>query len=654
MEDESLKEKIRQILIGRPRDIKDPRLLHKLALIPLLAWVGLGADGLSSAAYGPEEAFRALGRHTYLAVFLALATALTVVIISSSYSKIIEHFPSGGGGYVVASYTLGPRLGVVSGSALLVDYVLTITVSIAACGDAVFSFLPGSWHSFKLEFELAVIVLLVLLNLRGVKESVTFLAPIFMVFITTHAFMILYGVFSHTSGFAPLFHRVKGDLERDLGLIGLGGMLLIFARAFSLGGGTYTGIEAVSNGLQILREPRVKNGKRTMAYLASSLAFTAGGILVCYLLLGVGPVEGKTLNAVLAGALFNRWSFGYWLALVTIFSEGSLLLVGAQAGFVDGPRVMANMAVDYWFPRRFASLSDRFTIQNGILLMGTAAAALLLYSRGRIETLVVMYSINVFLTFSLSQLGMTRYFSRKDRPEARRVRSLALHAVSFILCVTILAVTSVEKFALGGWLTLVITAAVVGLCFLTRAHYDKVRGGVRELDELLLNIPTRGEKNVAEVDKQARTAVQLVNGYNGFGVHTFLSVLRAFPGVYRNFLFVSVAEVDIGALKDSNAIASLTETTKAALSKYVDLARRLGFAADYRFEIGTDIVETATDLIESVSREFPSITVFAGRAVFPQPSLIHKVLHNETAFAIQHNLQWRGITTVVLPIRIRV
>src|SRR5690348_3716750 len=145
-----MKSRLKELLVGAPRDPLDPRTHHKLSLIALLAWVGLGADGLSSSAYGPDEAFRALGDHTGLAVFLALGTALTVFIISYGYSRIIEQFPSGGGGYVVASKILGPRAGVASGAALLVDYVLTITISIASGADAIWSFLPPSWQGYKL------------------------------------------------------------------------------------------------------------------------------------------------------------------------------------------------------------------------------------------------------------------------------------------------------------------------------------------------------------------------------------------------------------------------------------------------------------------------------------------------------------------------
>jgi amino acid transporter len=645
--------RIKQAVIGRPRDIKDPSLFHKLALIPILAWIGLGADGLSSAAYGPEEAFKVLGPHTYLALGLAVATALTVFIISYAYSRIIEYFPSGGGGYIVATHTLGERAGVLSGSALLVDYMLTITVSIVSCGDAIFSFFPAAAEPFKVPFEVLAILFMVVINLRGIKESVTTLAPIFVVFILTHVLMIGYGVLHHIPQIGAVAGRIGADYRSGLATLGLGGMALLFLRAFSLGGGTYTGIEAVSNGLQILREPRVQNGKRTMIYMSTSLALTAGGILVCYLLLGVRPVAGKTLNAVLAGEVFGGWSFGGALALVTIFAEGAILLVAAQAGFVDGPRVMANMAVDYWFPHRFASLSDRLTMQNGVLMMGAAAVALLIYSRGRISTLVVMYSINVFLTFSLSELGMSRFFIRNRRTEPHWKKHLPVHLTGLSLCLTILVITTLEKFTHGGWLTLVITSIVILLCYLIKGHYNRVRKGVRELDDMLTAvIAHKGAYNADPTDPKAMTAIQLVNGYSGFGVHTFLSIIRGFPGLYKNFVFVSVAEVDAGAFKESEPVSKLTTAAKADLKKYVDLARRLGFPAESRLDMGIDVVATASSVCEAVAKEFPKSTVFAGQTVFRRPGLVNRILHNETAFAVQQELRWKGITTVILPIRI--
>src|SRR5262249_29920835 len=225
--------------------------------------------------------------------------------------------------------------------------------------------------------------------------------------------------------------------------LGIGSLLLLFVHAFSLGGGTYTGIEAVSNGLPIMREPRVPTAQRTMTYMAISLAFTATGLLLCYLLWQLAPMEGKTLNAVLAERFAQSLPFGGVFVLLTLASEGALLVVAAQAGFLDGPRVLANMAVDSWLPRRFSALSDRLTTQNGIMLMGGAALLALLYTHGDVRTIVVMYSINVFLTFSLSMLGMaiSWLFSRGGRPHRRR--RAALFSFGFVLCAAILSITVV-------------------------------------------------------------------------------------------------------------------------------------------------------------------------------------------------------------------
>lgn len=649
----SLPRRIMRTIFGAPRYLNDPHLFHKMALVPVLAWVGLGADGLSSSAYGPEEAFKALGEHTYLAVFLGLATALTVFVISYAYSRIIEHFPHGGGGYIVATHMLGEKAGVVSGSALLVDYVMTITISIASCCDAVFSYIPAEYHPYKIAVAAALTIALIILNIRGVKESITILAPIFMTFVVSHVVMLVYGVVTHSDRIAPMSAHIGSSISHDLNSIGVLGILLIFVRAYSLGGGTYTGIEAVSNGLQIMREPRVQTGKRTMLYMAASLAFTAGTLFLCYSLAGVTPVAGKTLNAVLADSLFADWPMGSVVSFITIFSEGALLLVAAQAGFVDGPRVMANMAIDSWFPHRFAALSVRLTMRNGILLMGIAAIALLFYTRGAVATLVVMYSINVFITFSLSQLGMSRFFIQRRKEDPQWFRHLSVHLAGLLLCVTILIITTFEKFAEGGWLTLVITSVVIALCYLIKGHYQRVRRGMQDLDATLLDVPVTAHGEPPAIDRTAPTAIQLVSGYSGFGVHTMFSIMTTFPKTYRNIIFVSVAQIDSGSFKGTQELEALEESVRSNLDKYVLMAHKLGFAADYRTALATDVVEEAVELCKRTSEEFPRSTVFTGQITFRLEKFYHRLLHNETAFAIQRRLQWDGLTTVILPIRVR-
>ena len=650
----SLPRKILRKITGPPRDPNEPSIFYKLSLIPLLAWIGLGADGLSSSSYGPEEAFRSLGSHTYIALFVGIATALTVCIISFAYSRIIEHFPYGGGGYLVATHTIGEGAGVISGSALLVDYVLTIAVSLASCGDALFSFLPIQYHVFKLAFVIMLIILLILLNLRGVKESITVLTPIFIIFIITHLLLLGYGITTHISGFNDMAQDFHRNMAQDVQSIGIIGILAIFLRAFSLGGGTYTGLEAVSNGMQIMREPRVETGKRTMLYMAVSLSIMAGGLLVCYLLFDIKPIAGRTLNAILADEVFKVWPLGGLIALITILSEGALLFDAAQAGFIAGPRVMANMAIDQWFPRRFASLSERLSMQNGVLLMGGAAILLLLYTHGSVSALVIMYSINVFLTFSLAQLGMINFFYRKRETDTAWKRNISVHMIAFILCITILTVTLFVKFAEGGWMTLLITSSLIGLCYLIRSHYRKVRKGIRSLDDILMGLPVSTEMNTDPLDPKEMTAILLVGGYSGFGLHTFLSIFKNFPGVYKNFIFVSIGEIDSGSFKGIAEVDGLHNSVENNLKKYVELVRKLDFPADYRMDIGTDVVEKATNLCENIVKEFPKSTVFAGQLTFRIEHPFQRILHNETAFAIQRRLQWSGIAMMILPIRVMI
>jgi amino acid transporter len=658
LQEEKLTDRVKRAILGAPRDVADTSHLHKMSLIAFLAWVGLGADGLSSSAYGPEEAFLALGEQTYLAVALAVATALTVFIISTSYTRIIEQFPTGGGGYVVASHLLGPKTGVVSGCALVVDYVLTITVSIAGSGNAIFSFLPPHAAVWKLPAEFAAIALLITLNLRGVKESVQALLPVFLVFLGTHALLIGWAVLSHANDVPEVSHRLHQGFSSGLTTLGLGGMALLLIRAYALGGGTYTGIEAVSNGLQIMREPRVATGKRTMAYMALSLALTAGGILIGYLLLNVQHVPGKTMNAVLSERVFGSWQLagmpaGYWLVLTTLISEGLLLVVAAQAGFIDGPRVMANMAVDSYLPHRFAALSEQLTMQNGVVLMGLAALAMLAYTRGNIQTLVYMYSINVFLTFSLSQLAMTRFWKR-HRAAPDRKRNLGVHIVALVLCAAILVITVIERFTHGGWVTVLLTSLFVLVCYAIHRHYRKSAEGLRQLDDILATLPQTGETSPKSLDPKAPTAVLLVSSYSGFGIHTLLSILRFFPGLYKQFIFVSVAVVDSGSFKGKEEIEDLQRSTEADLARYAEVARRMGFAADAVWSVGIEVVAEAAALCQQIAKLYPRATFFTGKLVFQRERFFYGLLHNETSKIIQRRLQWVGVPMVVLPIRAKV
>ncbi|HET9624751.1 MAG TPA: APC family permease [Kofleriaceae bacterium] len=661
-------------VLGRARDLRDPGVFHQMTLVAFLAWVGLGADGLSSSSYGPEEAFKALGHFEpagcaqapgpgacqfipevgYLAVFLAIATAATVFIISWSYRRIIEEFPHGGGGYIVASKHLGPYVGAVSGAALLVDYVLTIAISLAAGGDAVFSFLPAAVLPFKHVAVLAVLGVLTIMNLRGVKESVKVLTPIFLIFLLTHAFLIFGAVGSHVGQVGEIAARISSEGKQHLSTAGVLGVALVFLRAFSLGGGTFTGIEAVSNGMAIMREPRVRTAKRTMLLMATSLAITAAGILLAYLLLHVVPTKGKTMNAVLAEHFVGDGTAASVFVIVTMFSEGALLFVAAQAGFVDGPRVMANMALDQWMPHRMAALSEQLTMKNGVYLMALAAAALLIYTHGSVDALVVMYSINVFITFTLSNVAMIRHAFHARQPRWRR--AAFVHGLAALVCGTILTVTIVEKFTEGGWLTTVITAGIVAVCFLIRGHYRAVGAKVGQLSrELALEAPAPpalAARAGHELDPGKPTAVVLAGGYGGLGLHTLLQIPRVFPAQFDQVVFVAAGVIDAGAFKGKDELDRMRDNIEADLAKYAGFARdHLGWAAETDSAIGTEAVTELDRLCREVALRFPRAVFFAGKLVFQRDAWYQRWLHNETAAAVERRLQFAGLTMIVMPVR---
>jgi amino acid transporter len=646
------------MFLGKPKDPLDPRVFHQISLIAFLAWVGLGADGLSSSAYGPEEAYLALGEHVYLALPLALLMGLTVFVISASYNQIIELFPTGGGGYLVATKLLGPKIGLVSGGALIVDYMLTITISVASGADAIFSFLPPEIHGAKFFVEIVLIFFLIYLNLRGTKESVVFLLPIFLVFVGAHFVAILVGIFPHSGEVPAMASRTYQEVAGDLQGVGLFATLSIMLHAYSLGGGTYTGIEAVSNGLQVLREPRVQTGKKTMRYMAVSLAFTASGLLLAYLLNHVGHEPGKTLNASLLERIYGGFftpgsALTYAVVAVTLVSEAAILLVAAQTGFIGGPTLLSNMAIDSWVPHRFSHLSDYLVTRYGIWFMGLSSLGFMLYTAGQVRILVVMYSINVFLTFTFSQLGLCRHWLAVRGAQRKWSRKILVSGFGLLLTATILVVTVVIKFAEGGWVTVVVTSTFILLCYIVRTHYDRVRGALKALDSTLTDIPFQPDlKPVPAKDPNAPTAVVIVRDFDGIGIHTLLTIPQLFPHHFKNVVFISVGLIDSSQFKGASEIENLRRQKEENLKSYVEFANCLGWYAEYRYGLDVDLLDELVKLCNETARDFRRPVFFAGKLVFQEESLFTRMLHNHTPFTLQQKLQFEGLQMIILPIRV--
>ncbi|MGD9744588.1 MAG: APC family permease [Dongiaceae bacterium] len=648
---------LKRLVIGAPRNPLASQHRERMLLVAFLAWIGLGADGLSSANYGPEETFLALGGYDHLALYLAIATAITVVVICLGYIQVIELFPSGGGGYRVASVLLGPRAGLVSGSALIVNFIFTIAISVASGVDALFSFMPLYWQAWKLPVEISLTLVLLVANLRGVKEVVMVLMPIFIGFLVTHGGLILAGIFAHFERLPGLVPETIAESRQMITTIGLGGMLALLMQAFALGGGTYTGIEAVSNNVHMLKEPRIRSGRWTMFYMALSLSFTAGGLILVYLLWSASPEAGRTLNAVtfrlILEEVMGGSPLGNVILIATLVLAAGLLFVAANTGFLGGPAVLANMANDRWVPHQFAQFSNRLVTQNGVMMMGLAAVAALLLTGGRVSVLVVLYSINVFISFTLSFIGLVVHWLDEIRAGRRHLPKLALAILGTAVTGGILTVTVVEKFADGAWMTVLITGLVIAVCALTRQHYEEHGREMAKVDALFATAtPAPEVETPPSLDPKKPTAVFLVSNSLGAGMHTLLAARKLFADRFRNYIFVRVGEIDSSSYKGEAALSKLDSDVQEELSYFVNYCHRRGLAAEAYHRLAADAAAELIQLADKIIEKYPDCVFMTSRLLFENESVLTRLLHNQTALTMQRELHMRGIPVIILPMKV--
>ncbi len=454
----------------------------------------------------------------------------------------------------------------------------------------------------------------------------------------------MYGITSHSQG---LLHIVPDTLNRTRSYAAMVGWLPVIAltlHAYSLGSGTYTGLEAVSNNVNRLSEPRVRTGKWTMFYMAVSLSFTAAGIILLYLLWHAKPVPHQTLNAVVFHSILGDSLPGRIMLFFTLLLEAGLLFVAANTGFLAGPSVLANMAVDGWLPNRFRHLSTRLVVQNGLILFGISALLILLWSRGSVSLLVILYSINVFITFSLSLLGLSVYWLRHRRQASPHWKARLLFSLfAFLITSSILCVTLYSKFESGGWVTLLLTCTVIATCFLIRKHYQKVNHKLAKLDvQLKLPIVQGTPLSLPDPDPLAPTAVIFVGKSVGVGMHTLLSVIRIFPRYFKNFIFVSAGVVDVESFSGQRALQEMRTEVNKTLQYFVDYCHQYGLSAESDAIFGTDTVDMLTTEARKMSERYPNSIFFASRLIFEHDNWITRILHNETPTTLQRSLHLMG------------
>lgn len=644
--------KLKELIFGKPKDVFGKEGQKNILLIAFFAWVGLGADGLSSACYGPQLGYLALGSYQHLALYLALLTAATVFLIAISYNQVIELFPDGGGGYKVAKVLLGPIAGVISGSALLIDYALTISISIASAVEALLSLISVQYQQHKVLIIVVVIFFLMVLNLRGIKESIRILIPIFLGFFITHLAIIVYGVVEHGFAVPKLIDSTIHQTHTAVSMFGYIAVIGILLRAYSLGSGTYTGLEAVSNNVNILAEPRVRTGKITMYYMAVSLSIIAGGIILLYLLWDAHLVYGKTLNAVVFQHILGSSNLGHISLMVLLFLEAGILFVGANTGFLGGPAVLGNMALDDWVPRRFTTISSRLVRQNGILFFGVLAVVMVILTQGHVHSLVIFYSINVFITFSVSLLGLSVYWWRNRKEQAGWLKRFILSSLGFSVCMVILLLTVVSRFGHGSGAAVLLTIVVVATCYFLKSYYDKYERLKRELNESL-KIPLKSKMPAIteKIDTSLPTAVFFAKG-SGPAMHTILWVERMFPKHFKNYVFVSYGVVDVGSYGSDRAVNTLKKNTDADLDYLVRFASDHGISAKSVSDYGIDPVEGIAKIVEGLNEEFSNPVYFAARYVYPKENIVSRFIHSDFSLAIQRRLQSLGTRMLIIPLKL--
>ncbi len=472
-------------------------LLPKRLALPIFA-----SDALSSVAYAPDEILLTLAlagvAGTIWTPWVGLAVVLVLVVVVASYRQNVHAYPSGGGDYEVVTENLGKNAGLAVASALLVDYVLTVAVSISSASQYVASVFPALRGS-EVIVAISVVVFLTVMNLRGVKESgKAFAIPVYM-FMGAIGLMAMFGFFQYLTGSLGEAESAGFVLTTseayDQGLVGLGGALL-FARAFASGCAALTGVEAISNGVPSFKRPKSRNAATTLLMLGTISASMLTVILLLAMETGVKYAENpaEQLRTVSGGAIPDDYvqhpvisqladvifSGAPWLFMLVSAVTGLILMLAANTAFNGFPILGSILARDGYLPRQMHTRGDRLAFSNGIMTLATGAIVLIWVFDAQVTKLIQLYIVGVFISFTLSQLGMVRHWTGKlrkasdPRERSSMRRSRVINVIGFLLTGTVLIVVLITKFTHGAWITLLIMALLFLLMGSIRKHYDSV------------------------------------------------------------------------------------------------------------------------------------------------------------------------------------
>jgi len=460
---------LKRLLIGRPlksNALGEQRINKKKALAIL------SSDALSSVAYGPEQILLVLVTLGTAAYWYSLPIAVGVLVLLTalilSYRQIIFAYPHGGGAYVVSKNNLGTNVGLVAGSSLLVDYILTVAVSVSAGTDAITSAFPGL-HSYNILISVFFVLVLTILNLRGVTESASVLAYPVYLFVLALFIMIGVGLFNVVTG------KVPEQLHSPIGTPIQGVTLFLLLRAFASGSSALTGVEAISNAIPNFKEPAPNNAAKTLIAMGVLLAILFTGIVSLAYFYGVSPREDVTVVSQIAEEIFGRNGMYYFVQGTTAL----ILILAANTGYTAFPLLAVNLAKDKFIPRMFTIRGDRLGYSNGILFLAFFSIILIIVFEGKTESLIPLYAVGVFIPFTLSQTGMVLKWLR-EKPEGWKGK-LIINTLGAIICLIVTMMFFLTKFS-QVWPVLIFVPVIVYLFYKIKKHYDSVGEQLRITD----------------------------------------------------------------------------------------------------------------------------------------------------------------------------
>lgn len=628
----------KRLLLGRPfrSDTLGHTLLPKRIALPVFA-----SDAMSSVAYAPQEIFLVLSVAGISALaftpWVAIAVAIVMIVVVASYRQNVHAYPSGGGDYEVATVNLGPNAGLTVGSALLVDYVLTVAVSVTSAAENIGSAIPFVGEH-KVWFCVGAIVLLAAVNLRGIKESGAVLA------IPTYGFII--GVLGMLIwGFTEIF--VLGqDIQSetaDFGIVpeqdNLTGLALVFlvARSFSSGCAALTGVEAISNGVPAFRKPKSRNAATTLLLLGTFSITLLLGIVLLAEKIGakyvmnpdqdlIGAPEGyqqKAMIAQLAHAVFDSFPPAFFfVATVTAL----ILLLAANTAFNGFPVLGSVLAQDRYLPRQLHTRGDRLAFSNGILFLAIAAIIFVVAFGAQVTSLIQLYIVGVFVSFTLSQTGMVRHWTRLLRtetdPSARRrmMQSRVVNTVGLVMTATVLVVVLLTKFTEGAYIAVIAMVVLFVIMKLIHHHYASVQ---RELD--------RAEEDDEAVLPSRTHSIVLVSSLHMASKRALRYARATRPDVLEA-ITVNVDDRDTRKLVSEWEASDITVPLKVIASPYREITRPV------------------VEYVRRVRRESPRdvVTVF-----IPEYVVGHwweQILHNQSALRLKGRLLFEpGVMVTSVP-----